>query len=337
MNEASLGSPNVVVRIVGLTRTQWAGLLGGVTLVLDATRRPHLAFGEVIVAVLVGGAGVARWRHHGFVEALGVLVSYLTRSRWTVVRWRRDGDAVAINARGSARVALYDAAFHGRLDLAGEAEERWRDGTAMLERLATRATPQRVSWHRATTTFVAMPPDASPPSPFLTPRTEPDDLAASSWVYEHWRYLEFVDGVACVLRLVSDHDARGPLAWSLDDATITMVCEVIPNRVARRRVARRTHAATTDAALARRMGFRHSASAALRFSRTQRHEQLVAQGRALVRVAVFVVVRATDPAALARARQRVRDRAEQDGFLLETGFGRQAEWWCASLPGAPRW
>jgi hypothetical protein len=71
--------------------------------------------------------------------------------------------------------------------------------------------------------------------------------------------------------------------------------------------------------------------------RLRQRESLVVEGTALMRIAVFVVIRATSLAQLRRDVKAVIRCAFESGLRCEVGFGRQAPWYCAQLPGAPGW
>jgi hypothetical protein len=66
-------------------------------------------------------------------------------------------------------------------------------------------------------------------------------------------------------------------------------------------------------------------------------EALVANGRSLIRVAVFVVVRATSLEMLHQRSLEVWRHAHDTGLRLERGRGAQARWYAAQLPGGASW
>ena len=61
------------------------------------------------------------------------------------------------------------------------------------------------------------------------------------------------------------------------------------------------------------------------------------EGTALMRIAVFIVVRAASLPQLRRDVKAVTRRALESGLRCEPGWGRQSSWYCAQLPGAPGW
>ncbi|HXC18439.1 MAG TPA: hypothetical protein VNT80_00880, partial [Acidimicrobiales bacterium] len=60
-------------------------------------------------------------------------------------------------------------------------------------------------------------------------------------------------------------------------------------------------------------------------------------GAALLRFAVFIVIRAATLTQLRRDVNAVTRCALESGLRCEPGLGRQSSWYCAQLPGAPGW
>jgi hypothetical protein len=56
-----------------------------------------------------------------------------------------------------------------------------------------------------------------------------------------------------------------------------------------------------------------------------------------MRVAVFIVIRAKSLQQLRRDVKTVERTTVESGLRCEPGFGRQALWYCAQLPGGPVW
>jgi hypothetical protein len=93
----------------------------------------------------------------------------------------------------------------------------------------------------------------------------------------------------------------------------------------------------SDAATSQSAGFRRTAQSTRTLERLRQRESLVVEGAALLRIAVFVVIRAASLQQLHRDVQSVARCAVESGLRCEPGFGRQAAWYCAQLPGAPGW
>jgi hypothetical protein len=64
---------------------------------------------------------------------------------------------------------------------------------------------------------------------------------------------------------------------------------------------------------------------------------LIVEGTALLRIAVFVVIRSASLQELHREVKAVTRSALESGLRCEAGLGRQSAWYCAQLPGAPGW
>ena len=71
--------------------------------------------------------------------------------------------------------------------------------------------------------------------------------------------------------------------------------------------------------------------------RLAQRETLVASGRALLRVAVYVSVHAQTKDELRTSLEAVLANAQEAGLRYERGLGRQATWLCQQLPGGPGW
>lgn len=87
----------------------------------------------------------------------------------------------------------------------------------------------------------------------------------------------------------------------------------------------------------RAAGFRRSARAERSFQRLAQREGQVASGRALVRLAVYVAVRASTNDELRREVAAVVRATHDAGLRCERGGGRQALWFHYQLPGGLGW
>jgi hypothetical protein len=97
------------------------------------------------------------------------------------------------------------------------------------------------------------------------------------------------------------------------------------------------HRTGTDDAASASVGFRHTARAQRALQRLTQREILVAGGRALLRIGVYVCVRAPSQRQLNSSVSEVLRRAHEAGLRCERGLGRQAIWFCHQLPGGPGW
>jgi hypothetical protein len=162
-------------------------------------------------------------------------------------------------------------------------------------------------------------------------------------VYERYTYLRTPD---CLLRVFRVRDfssvpeskslleqlLRSPVA--LD---VSVHVDVIAGVKSHRLAARAVHRVRSDEATSSAAGFRKSARSSRSFDRLVQREALVARGRALMRVGVYVVVEGSSFEELERRSAAIWRRAHDGGLRLERGRARQFEWYRAQLPGGPRW
>ncbi|MDE3007920.1 MAG: hypothetical protein KGJ10_05980 [Acidobacteriota bacterium] len=329
--------------------------------------RPHQALAAVtsallVVAGLTGALGPTWWVSGavfaattglpwGVADTVGelaaVALAFGARERFHHARLLDvDGDAVVV-AGGTTALHCYELDHRGRLDLNGGRE---RIGDALRELadvLAQRDVTSHVSLHvlrdeEGTRTFLALAPGISAPSGWRDVAT-PTALLSTGARLERWTYLRSRHGVTRTFRVFDFGGVRvdQPLleAWQrhAPAAMWSLQVEVVSVSRARRVSARAAHQFDSDVAAATAAGFRRSARTQRRHLRVTRREALVAQGRALVRVALYVTCQADTLVAL-RARERLLiDSANDAGLRLERGWGRQFAWWSAQLPGGPSW
>jgi len=160
---------------------------------------------------------------------------------------------------------------------------------------------------------------------------------------ERWTYVRVADQLIRVLRIrdfssVAEGQAllekvQFASAWS----DVSLHVEVVAGAKAQRMSARAVHRMRSDDAASQAAGFRRTARSSRSLDRLREREALVAQGKALLHVAVFLVVRASTLSTLEHDVASVTHRALEAGLRVESGRGRQASWYCAQLPGGPGW
>ncbi len=129
------------------------------------------------------------------------------------------------------------------------------------------------------------------------------------------------------------------LQFASSTLDVVVHVDVVGGARAHRLAARAVHRVGSDDVTSSAAGFRRTAQSARALERLRQRESLVVEGAALLRVAVFVVVRASVTRSRAPRRdvKAVTRTALEAGLRCELGFGRQALWYCAQLPGAPGW
>jgi len=198
------------------------------------------------------------------------------------------------------------------------------------------------------TTLLSLPPDVDPPEEWdatidLTSHVADVGRNHSSWYLERWRYLRSSRGVLSVMRIRDFSGATAGVGFldrvqfACEDLDVAVHVDVVGARRGERLSARAVHRQGSDHASSQAAGFRRTARSVRVFERTRQREALVADGRALMRIGVFLVVRASTVEELRGRVELVRRRAGDAGLRCERGVGRQARWFSLQLPGGPGW
>jgi hypothetical protein len=349
-----LGVADAEDRWIGVRRHQAVLAIVGLGFVGDwATRSNGHPF-EVLfgVALLAGAVPM----HDGLTggELLSVATRFLARSSWTTVAISSTNGGVSLSAGGEVRFRVCELQHRGRLDLSGQDLVESDLMATLVDGLATGERTQHISVHTCSrldgvTTLLALPVDVNPPEGWKFD----DSLAAVAvgsprfdspmTILERWRYVRVPTGVIGTLR-VHDFSAAPPgrsmleqiqFAWpSLD---VALHIDVVGGSRANRLAARAVHRVGSDDATSQAAGFRRSARSVQSLERLRQRESLIVDGRSLLRISVYLVVRANDLDELRRAMAGVMRCASQAGLRCERGFGRQASWHRYQLPGGAGW
>ncbi len=113
--------------------------------------------------------------------------------------------------------------------------------------------------------------------------------------------------------------------------------DVVAGAKAQRLAARAVHRVRSDDVTSSAAGFRRTARSSRNYDRLARREVLVASGRSLLRIAVFLTVRGDSLEEVQRRGALVWRGAHDAGLRLERGRGRQLAWYLAQLPGGLGW
>lgn len=198
----------------------------------------------------------------------------------------------------------------------------------------------------AVSTFLALPEDVSPPVGWTSRNTLATTCVGThplEWTLERWAYVRVADQLIRVLRIrdfssVPDgHALLERVQFASPWLDVSLHVEVVAGTKAQRVAARAVHRMGSDDVASRAAGFRRTARSSRALERLRQRETLVVEGTALLRVAVFLVVRASSLATLERDVTSVTRVAYEAGLRCEPGQGRQALWYCAQLPGGPGW
>ncbi|MGB8196505.1 MAG: hypothetical protein WCF25_05825 [Acidimicrobiales bacterium] len=345
-----LGAPDGESRWIGIRRHQAVLVIIGVGLIGEWLTQSHGALVELVVGCALLTCAMPTSDGLTVAERARIAQSFVLRSRWTPIRVSSDDGAVWINARGEATVRSFELQHRGRLDLSGRDLQNsavladFADALATLDQsrhfsLHVRSSPEHV------TTLLATPTDVSAPSGWLA-SGDVELLGVApgeTQLLERWGYVRDEREVMRVLR-VRDFsgvpDGRAlleRLQFASSSLDVVVHVDVVGGARAHRLAARAVHQMGSDAVTSQAAGFRRTARSTRSLERLRQRETLVVEGTALLRIAVFVVIRAASLATLHRDVREVTRSAFESGLRCEPGLGRQSLWYCAQLPGAPGW
>ena len=281
-------------------------------------------------------------------QLVGTFLRFVARSRWHELEVLDIEQSTLIVAKGSINVRCYEFQHRGRLDLAESDRQLSQALRDLTDALAQRSNSSRVSLHLVhlgdtPVTVLALEPDVSAPRGWSDGVNLARMVACAPKVLERWSYLRHDTKLVRCYRVL-DFSAVRPARSLLEGlqretrtTNVSLMVEVLSSSRARRLTARAAHQLDSDVAAAAAVGFRRSARTRARQSRLERRENAVAQGRALLRVAVYATIEAADLSELRRAHESLWRGAHETGLRLERGFGQQFRWWSAQLPGGPSW
>jgi hypothetical protein len=286
-------------------------------------------------------------------ERVRIGAEFVARTRWRSIRVTEHAGAVSINAGGEATVRGFELQHRGRLDLSGRDRANALALADFADALATSDETRHFSLHvrsspDAVVTLLAVPTEVSAPPGWkenagLAYAATGVGGAGEAWLLEHWAYVRDARQVMRVLRVrdfsaVPDgHALLERLQFASRSLDVAVHVDVVGGARAHRLAARAVHRVGSDDATSQSAGFRRTAQSSRTLERLRQREVLVVEGTSLLRVAVYVVVRATSLEQLRRDVHSVTRSAFESGLRCESGLGRQTSWYCAQLPGAPGW
>ena len=353
-DQLELGASDADARWIGIRRHQAVLVVSGIGLVGDWVVRPRAMVVEVIMGAALLLSALPLYDGMTVGEWLAVGARFRVRSRWTLVAVDLERGSLTLHAHGRAQLQGYELVHRGRLDLSGHDLQRSQELAAFADAVATSDRSTHLSVHVNTqreraSTLLTLPEGTSPPEGWAESRellVEVIGVSAtkrSMWLLERWRYLRTSNGLVRVLR-VRDFTAVSHgqallerLQQSSDQVSLGLHIDVISSQRAHRMAERAVRRTGSDSVVARSVGFRRTARADRCLERLAQREVLVASGRALLRVAVYVCVHAPSQSELHQRVSEVLRRGHEAGLRCERGFGRQATWFCHQLPGGPGW
>jgi hypothetical protein len=350
----ALGESDADARWIAIRRHQAVLVIVGLGLVGDWLVRASSQIVELVGGVTLLVCAAPAYDALTLAELLWVGACFLARSRWTLLGATNERGALSLRARGHVRVRGYALRHRGRLDLSGRDVQVALDLSDFADAQATSDRTSHVSVHvcssvRGADTLLALregtlaPPGWLENDELLLSMAEVTQSDASKWLLERWVYVRSLNGLVRVLR-IKDFSAVPEgrallerLQQTGNDVTVALHFDVIAGSRAPRLAGRAAHRAGSDSAASSLVGFRRTAKAERSLRRLNEREALVSNGKALLRMAVYVSVRATSQAQLRDSVAHVLRRTHEAGLRCERGVGRQALWFSFQLPGGPGW
>lgn len=332
----SLGRADASATWASLQRHQVAGLVVFVGLGATWLFSPSSSNWLLVGAAAAAAAAVPLGEGITVATGVGSLVQFALRRKWRVTDVRQLAQRTSTTRRlehvGRLDLSGRDAQIVAQLrEVAAGLAAQPSGGTFTWQQVHTDEQPQTLL--TATTGDLPGWTVRSTTVPFPQPN-------CLRLIHERWRGVTTIDGSCTVLRLFAfaPQQQRAALAavQRLPVPTIlTVQGTVLPSTRAHRLAGRAVHRSGTDASAAHAFGLRRSAQRVVETERVVQREQLVAMGRSLLQLGVFVTVVGDDPG---HVRERVRlvvREARNAGLVLHQGRGRQAEWFGWTLPGGP--
>jgi hypothetical protein len=354
MSEAlGLGEADADVRWIGVRRHQAILVVIGFGLVSDwiMSRRPPLAELVTGLCLMVGAIPVGDGLT--IAEYVFVVTRYVTRAHWFELVARELGEDLVLWARGEASFRGYELVHRGRLDLSGRDVALAEDLAALADAASAARSGQHFSQHvtvqrESVATLLALPGDLPVPDGWRANSSLAREVvgvreSTTRRVLERFTYLRTPSELLRVYRIrdfssvprtraLLEQTLRSPVPF-----TLAVHFDVVAGAKAQRLAARAVHRVRSDEATSTAAGFRRTARTSRNFERLAQREVLVASGRSLLRVAVFLIVRGETLEEVQRRGALAWRSAHDAGLRLERGRGRQLSWYVAQLPGGPSW
>lgn len=348
-----LGVADGESRWIGVRRHQAGLAIGGVGLIGEWLTRAHGAAIEVVIGVVLLACAAPTSDGLTVGERVRTGVDFVLRSRWTSVRVSQRRGALTVVAHGEATTRGYELQHRGRLDLSGRDQQNALALADFADAMATSDETRHFSVHvrsspSSVATLLVAPTDVTAPAGWAENAAlvrESANVGATgvAWLLERWSYVRDATGVTRVLRVrdfsavPQGHALLERLQFASPTLDVVVHVDVLGGVRAHRLAARAVHRVGSDDVTSRAAGFRRTAQSTRALERLRQRESLVVDGAALLRIAVFVVIRSDTLAHLRRDVNAVTRSALESGLRCEPGLGRQCSWYCAQLPGAPGW
>jgi len=349
-----LGESDVDARWIGVRRHQALLLIAGVVLMGEGTITPRVRVGALAVGLVLLLCVVPTGDGRTVGEQVVIALRFAARQHWRTFNARELGEDVVLWSGGEVAFRAYELVHHGRLDLSGRDVVLSQSLAEFADAASAARGGQHFSVHvtrrgDSASTLLALPVDAPLPDGW-TPRNDRAlELLLGSSDGTSSELLERLTYVRTPLQLARIYRVRDfsfvprrqslleQLLRSPASLELALHVEVMSGAAAQRLASRAVHRIGSDEETSRSAGFRRTARSSRNFERMAQRERYVASGRALLRVAVFVLVRADSLEELQQRGAEAWRHAHDAGLRLDRGRGLQATWYRSSLPGGPGW
>jgi hypothetical protein len=350
----ALGESDADARWIGVRRHQAVLIILGVGLSSDWILSPRAPLVEIVAGLAFTIGAVPSYDGLTVGEWCVVALRFLLRSHWHELNVREFGDDVVLWAVGEVTFRGFELAHRGRLDLSGRDVTIAEALAALADASSAARTGQHFSQHVVAKganarTLLTLPPDVPSPDGWAANNALALEVvgvgneATSLRILERFTYVRTKDQLTRIYRVrgfSSVPSTRGLLEQLLRTSTpldLALHVDVVAGAKAHRLAARAVHRVGSDDATSRAAGFRRTARSSRNFERLSQREALVASGRSLLRLAVYVSVRGESLNEVQRRSALVWRQAHDAGLRLERGWGLQTRWHHAQLPGGPGW
>jgi hypothetical protein len=353
-DSVGLGESDVDARWIGIRRHQALLLIASVALLGEGIITPRVRVGAIVAGLLllVCALPIAEGRTVG--EHVVIGARFATRAHWRTFSARELGEDVVLWCGGEVAFRAHELAHRGRLDLSGRDAAIAQSLAEFADAASAARSGQHISMHVArgrdgVSTLLVLPVDAPTPDGWSPKNALALELLlglgqeSSAHILERPTYVRSPRQLVRIFRVrdFSFVPQRRSLLEQLLRSTgtldLALHVDVVGGASAQRLASRAVHRVGSDDETSRSAGFRRTARSSRNFERMAQRERHVASGRALLRVAVYVVVRADTLDELQRRGAEVWRQAHDAGLRLDRGRGLQAMWYRSSLPGGPGW
>jgi hypothetical protein len=353
-DRVSLGESDADARWIGIRRHQALLLTLGVAVIAEGVMSSRVRVVAIAAGLALALCSLPASDGRTVGEQGVVALRYAVRTHWQSFTVRELGDDVVLWFNGEVAFRGYELLHRGRLDLSGrdltiaEALAEFADAASAARR-GQHFSAHVVHAKTGVSTLLALPVDAPAPEGWSADNTFALEMmtgskdAKSAVIFERPSYVRTSQHLVRLYR-VRDYSfasqRRSLLEQLLRSPTavdVALHVDIVGGVAAQRLASRAVHRMGSDSETSRSAGFRRTARSSRNFQRLAQREQLVASGRALVRLAVFVVVCAEDLEQLQRRGEQIWRHAHDAGLRLDRGRGLQASWYRSHLPGGPGW